>query len=108
MSWGLQYVNPVALLDKSCSVENGGDPVRNNETDSISLHQQMDGDVYDDLRSHFTLLCGTEVDTCLATHKQYSRIWESVAKVCVCMRIQLSGFCVVYIVYCTSVFKWRS
>ncbi|TMS17477.1 F-BAR and double SH3 domains protein 2 [Larimichthys crocea] len=41
----------------------------------------MDGDVYEDLRSHFTLLCGTEMDTCLTIHKQYSRIWESVAKV---------------------------
>lgn len=47
----------------------------------------MDGDVYDDLRCHFTLLCGTEMDTCLATHKQYSRTWESVAKVCVCVHI---------------------
>ncbi|XP_041799813.1 F-BAR and double SH3 domains protein 1-like isoform X2 [Chelmon rostratus] len=43
--------------------------------------EQMDGDVYEDLRGHFTLLCGTEMDTCLATHKQYSSIWESVAKV---------------------------
>lgn len=48
-------------------------------------HQQMDGDVYEDLRSHFTLLCGTEMDTCLTIHKQYSRIWESVAKVCECV-----------------------
>ncbi|XP_070770020.1 F-BAR and double SH3 domains protein 1-like [Enoplosus armatus] len=42
---------------------------------------QIDGDIYDDLRSHFTLLCGTEMDTYLATHKQYSRICERVAKV---------------------------
>lgn len=46
------------------------------------LLQQMDGDVYDDLRRHFTLLCGTETDACLATHKLYSRIWDSAAKVC--------------------------
>ncbi|XP_019126581.1 F-BAR and double SH3 domains protein 1 isoform X2 [Larimichthys crocea] len=45
------------------------------------IMEQMDGDVYEDLRSHFTLLCGTEMDTCLTIHKQYSRIWESVAKV---------------------------
>ncbi|XP_070692540.1 F-BAR and double SH3 domains protein 1-like [Pempheris klunzingeri] len=45
------------------------------------IMEQMDGDVYDDLRSHFTLLCGTEMDTCLATHKQHSRTWESLAKV---------------------------
>ncbi|XP_035525627.1 F-BAR and double SH3 domains protein 1-like [Morone saxatilis] len=45
------------------------------------IMEQMDGDVYDDLRGHFTLLCRTEMDTCLATHKQYNRIWESVAKV---------------------------
>ncbi|XP_049442568.1 F-BAR and double SH3 domains protein 1-like isoform X2 [Epinephelus fuscoguttatus] len=43
--------------------------------------KQMDGDVYDDLRSHFTVLCGTEMDTCLTTHKQYGTIWECVAKV---------------------------
>ncbi|TNN63894.1 F-BAR and double SH3 domains protein 1 [Liparis tanakae] len=43
--------------------------------------KQMDGDVYDDLRSHFTLLCETEMDTCLAVHKLYSTVWESVAKV---------------------------
>ncbi|KAM6952067.1 F-BAR and double SH3 domains protein 1-like [Lycodopsis pacificus] len=45
------------------------------------IMEQMDGDVYDDLRSHFTLLCGAEMDTCLAVHKLYSTIWESVAKV---------------------------
>ncbi|XP_034400251.1 F-BAR and double SH3 domains protein 1-like [Cyclopterus lumpus] len=45
------------------------------------IMKQMDGDVYDDLRSHFTLLCGTEMDTCLAVYKLYSTIWESVAKV---------------------------
>ncbi|XP_075942930.1 F-BAR and double SH3 domains protein 1-like [Anarhichas minor] len=45
------------------------------------IMEEMDGDVYDDLRSHFTLLCGAEMDTCLAVHKLYSTIWESVAKV---------------------------
>ncbi|XP_034739151.1 F-BAR and double SH3 domains protein 1-like isoform X2 [Etheostoma cragini] len=45
------------------------------------IMEQMDGDIYDDLRSHFTLLCGTEMDACLTTHTQYSTIWESVAKV---------------------------
>ncbi|KAM4732994.1 F-BAR and double SH3 domains protein 1-like isoform 1-T1 [Anableps anableps] len=45
------------------------------------LMEQMDGDVYDDVRHHFTQLCGTEMDTCLASHKQFSRIWDSVAKV---------------------------
>lgn len=46
-------------------------------------NQQMDGDVYEDLRSHFTLLCGTEMDSCLSTHKQYSKIWDSLVKVSV-------------------------
>ncbi|XP_076595719.1 F-BAR and double SH3 domains protein 1-like [Chaetodon auriga] len=51
-------------------------------TDDLpQIMEQMDGDVYEDLRGHFTLLCGTEMNTCLATHKQYSSIWESVAKV---------------------------
>ncbi|XP_061582064.1 F-BAR and double SH3 domains protein 1-like [Cololabis saira] len=45
------------------------------------IMEQMDGDVYDNLRDHFTLLCGTEMDSSLATHKQFSRIWDSVAKV---------------------------
>ncbi|XP_012733948.2 F-BAR and double SH3 domains protein 1 isoform X1 [Fundulus heteroclitus] len=45
------------------------------------LMEQMDGDVYDDLRHHFTRLCGTEMDSCLTTHKQFSRIWDNVAKV---------------------------
>ncbi|XP_018519974.1 F-BAR and double SH3 domains protein 2 isoform X2 [Lates calcarifer] len=43
--------------------------------------QRMDGDIYDALRSHLTLLCGTEMDTNLSTHKQYSKIWDSVIKV---------------------------
>ncbi|XP_041654038.1 F-BAR and double SH3 domains protein 1-like isoform X2 [Cheilinus undulatus] len=45
------------------------------------IMELMDGDVYDDLRSHFTLLCGIEMDSCLNTHKQYSHIWESITKV---------------------------
>ncbi|KAF0039303.1 hypothetical protein F2P81_007538 [Scophthalmus maximus] len=45
------------------------------------IMEQMDGDVYEDLRSHFTLLCGTEMDSCLSTHKQYSKIWDSLVKV---------------------------
>ncbi|XP_029282919.1 F-BAR and double SH3 domains protein 1-like [Cottoperca gobio] len=48
--------------------------------DLSHLMEQMDGDVYDDLRSHFTLLCGAEMDTCLSTHKRYTTIWDSVAK----------------------------
>ncbi|XP_073343338.1 F-BAR and double SH3 domains protein 1-like [Pagrus major] len=50
-------------------------------SDLPHIMEQMDGDVYDDLRSHFTLLYETEMDTCLATTKQYSRIWETVVKV---------------------------
>ncbi|KAM9356638.1 F-BAR and double SH3 domains protein 1-like [Symphorus nematophorus] len=50
-------------------------------TDLPRIMGQMDGDVYEDLRSHFIVLCGTEMDACLSTHKQYSRIWESVSKV---------------------------
>ncbi|XP_069387188.1 F-BAR and double SH3 domains protein 1-like [Paralichthys olivaceus] len=45
------------------------------------IMEQMDGDVYDDLRSHFILLCGTEIDSCLSTHKLYNKIWDSVGKV---------------------------
>ncbi|XP_039477938.1 F-BAR and double SH3 domains protein 1-like isoform X2 [Oreochromis aureus] len=45
------------------------------------IMEQMDGDIYEDLRCHFTLLCGTEMDCCLHAHKQYSRVWDSVAKV---------------------------
>ncbi|XP_075994788.1 F-BAR and double SH3 domains protein 1-like isoform X2 [Genypterus blacodes] len=45
------------------------------------IMEQMDGDVYESLRGHFTLLCGTEMDVCLATHRQLCRIWDSVAKV---------------------------
>ncbi|XP_056239368.1 F-BAR and double SH3 domains protein 1-like isoform X2 [Seriola aureovittata] len=45
------------------------------------IMEQMDGDIYDDLRNHLLLLCGTELDTCLSTQKLYSKIWDSVAKV---------------------------
>ncbi|XP_013770374.1 F-BAR and double SH3 domains protein 1-like isoform X1 [Pundamilia nyererei] len=45
------------------------------------IMEQMDGDIYEDLRCHFTLLCGTEMDCCLHTHKQYSGVCDSVAKV---------------------------
>ncbi|XP_034545179.1 F-BAR and double SH3 domains protein 1-like [Notolabrus celidotus] len=45
------------------------------------IMELMDGDVYNDLRSHFTLLCGTEMDSCLNIHKLYSRMWETVSKV---------------------------
>ncbi|KAG7241928.1 hypothetical protein INR49_024675, partial [Caranx melampygus] len=47
--------------------------------------EQVDGNIYDDLRSHFLLLCGTELDTCMSTQKLYSNIWDSVAKVRVCV-----------------------
>uniref|UniRef100_A0A3B5BI02 FCH and double SH3 domains protein 1-like n=1 Tax=Stegastes partitus TaxID=144197 RepID=A0A3B5BI02_9TELE len=50
-------------------------------TDLPRIMEQMDGDVYEGLRTYFTLLCGTEMETCLSTHKQYSRIWDSVVKV---------------------------
>ncbi|XP_071313196.1 F-BAR and double SH3 domains protein 1-like [Trachinotus anak] len=45
------------------------------------IMEQMDGHVYDDLRSHFLLLCGTEMDTCLSTQNLYAKIWDSVTKV---------------------------
>uniref|UniRef100_A0A3Q1HR39 FCH and double SH3 domains 1 n=1 Tax=Acanthochromis polyacanthus TaxID=80966 RepID=A0A3Q1HR39_9TELE len=50
-------------------------------TDLPRIMEQMDGDVYDDLRSYFTLLCGTEMEACLNTHKQHGQIWDSVVKV---------------------------
>lgn len=56
----------------------------------------MDGDVYEDLRSHFTLLYETEMETCLATTKQYNRIWENIVKVCVYV------YNVVFFVLCTQ------
>ncbi|XP_069026867.1 F-BAR and double SH3 domains protein 1-like [Embiotoca jacksoni] len=49
--------------------------------DLLLIMEQMDSDIYDDFRCHFTLLCGTEMDTCQASHKQYSRIWDNVSKV---------------------------
>ncbi|XP_037833469.1 F-BAR and double SH3 domains protein 1 [Kryptolebias marmoratus] len=45
------------------------------------IMEQIDGDVYDDFRHHFSLLCGTEMETCLTTQNQFSRIWDSVTKV---------------------------
>ncbi|KAM4622129.1 F-BAR and double SH3 domains protein 1-like [Polymixia lowei] len=50
-------------------------------TELPHIMERMDGDVYDQLRSHFTLLCGTEMDVCLSSHREYSRIWDSAAKV---------------------------
>ncbi|KAM9741549.1 F-BAR and double SH3 domains protein 1-like isoform 2-T2 [Menidia menidia] len=50
-------------------------------TNDLPLIMQMDGDIYKDLRHHFTLLCGTEMDICQALHKQYGRLWDNVAKV---------------------------
>ncbi|XP_036934004.1 F-BAR and double SH3 domains protein 1-like isoform X4 [Acanthopagrus latus] len=50
-------------------------------SDLPHIMEQMDGDVYEDLRSHFTLLYETEMDTCMATTKQYNRIWENIVKV---------------------------
>ncbi|CAG5993427.1 unnamed protein product [Menidia menidia] len=52
-----------------------------NTNDLPLIMQQMDGDIYKDLRHHFTLLCGTEMDICQALHKQYGRLWDNVAKV---------------------------
>lgn len=50
----------------------------------------MDGDIYDDLRHHFTLLCGTEMDACLTIQKRFISIWDSVTKVCVlCVTLML-------------------
>ncbi|XP_029958982.1 F-BAR and double SH3 domains protein 1-like [Salarias fasciatus] len=51
------------------------------DNDLPQVMELMDGNVYDDLRRHFTLLCGTEMETCLSTHTQYGRIWECVNKV---------------------------
>ncbi|CAL8358606.1 unnamed protein product [Merluccius merluccius] len=45
------------------------------------IMEHMDGDMYDQLRGHFTLLCDTEISVCLATHTEYSRILDSAAKV---------------------------
>ncbi|KAM3612704.1 uncharacterized protein V6R79_012945 [Siganus canaliculatus] len=50
-------------------------------SDLPHIIKQLDGEVYEDLRSHFTLLCGTEMDTCMTTYKQYRGLWEAVAKV---------------------------
>ncbi|XP_047440294.1 F-BAR and double SH3 domains protein 1-like [Mugil cephalus] len=49
--------------------------------DLSSIMKHMDGHVYDDLRRYFTVLCGTEMHACLATHKLYHGIWDSAAKV---------------------------
>ncbi|XP_056144312.1 F-BAR and double SH3 domains protein 1-like [Lampris incognitus] len=45
------------------------------------IMERMDGDVYDQLRGYFTLLCRTETDVCQSTHSEYSRIWDNAAKV---------------------------
>ncbi|XP_020562465.1 F-BAR and double SH3 domains protein 1 isoform X1 [Oryzias latipes] len=45
------------------------------------IMKQMDGDIYDDLRHHFTLLCGTEMDACLTIQKRFISTWDSVTKV---------------------------
>ncbi|XP_041845286.1 F-BAR and double SH3 domains protein 1-like [Melanotaenia boesemani] len=44
------------------------------------IMEQLNRDIYRDLRHYFTLLCGTEMDACLASHKQYNKIRDSVAK----------------------------
>ncbi|XP_024918968.1 F-BAR and double SH3 domains protein 1 isoform X2 [Cynoglossus semilaevis] len=43
--------------------------------------EQMDGSFYEDLKNDFCLLCETELDSCLNTHKYYSNIWDNVDKV---------------------------
>ncbi|XP_078810530.1 F-BAR and double SH3 domains protein 1 isoform X2 [Oryzias latipes] len=47
----------------------------------LPLIMKMDGDIYDDLRHHFTLLCGTEMDACLTIQKRFISTWDSVTKV---------------------------
>ncbi|XP_055080656.1 F-BAR and double SH3 domains protein 1-like [Periophthalmus magnuspinnatus] len=49
--------------------------------DLPTIMQQMDGSVYEELRGHFSRLCGTELDMCASTHSQYSHIWDMLRKV---------------------------
>ncbi|XP_072289017.1 F-BAR and double SH3 domains protein 1-like [Eucyclogobius newberryi] len=48
--------------------------------DLASIMEQMDGSLYEELRGHFSRLCGTELDTCASTHSQHSQIWETLRK----------------------------
>ncbi|XP_028975411.1 F-BAR and double SH3 domains protein 1 [Esox lucius] len=41
----------------------------------------LDGDLYDQIREHFTLICCTEIDTCQSTHSDFSKIRENSTKV---------------------------
>ncbi|KAM6980833.1 F-BAR and double SH3 domains protein 1-like [Aplochiton taeniatus] len=50
-------------------------------TELHDIMECMDGDLYVQLRGHLTVLCGTEMDVCLSTHRDLNRIWDSVAKV---------------------------
>ncbi|XP_055015464.1 F-BAR and double SH3 domains protein 1-like isoform X2 [Boleophthalmus pectinirostris] len=49
--------------------------------DLPAVMEQMDGSVYEELRGHFSRLCGTELDTCASTHSQHSHIWDTLRKV---------------------------
>uniref|UniRef100_A0A8C6UA54 SH3 domain-containing protein n=1 Tax=Neogobius melanostomus TaxID=47308 RepID=A0A8C6UA54_9GOBI len=49
--------------------------------DLPAVMEQMDGSLYEELRGHFTRLCGTELDTCAYTHTLHSRVWDTVHKV---------------------------
>ncbi|KAM9795149.1 F-BAR and double SH3 domains protein 1-like [Neosynchiropus ocellatus] len=40
--------------------------------------QQINSDIYDCIKRHFSLLCGTEMEMCLTTHKQYRGVWDGV------------------------------
>ncbi|KAM9514070.1 F-BAR and double SH3 domains protein 1-like [Salvelinus alpinus] len=43
--------------------------------------RRLDGDLYDQIRENFTLLCCTDIDTCQSTHSDFSEICEDSTKV---------------------------
>ncbi|XP_046877786.1 F-BAR and double SH3 domains protein 1-like [Hypomesus transpacificus] len=46
-----------------------------------SIMQRLDGELYEQLRGLFSLLCSTEVEACLSSQAAFSRVWEHAAQV---------------------------
>ncbi|KAL0973977.1 hypothetical protein UPYG_G00213800 [Umbra pygmaea] len=46
-----------------------------------AVMRNLDGDLYDEIREHFTHLCCTEIDTCQSTHIDFSKTCEISTKV---------------------------
>ncbi|XP_053734722.1 F-BAR and double SH3 domains protein 1-like [Synchiropus splendidus] len=44
------------------------------------MMQQINSDIFDSITRHFSLLCETEMEMCLTTHKNYRSAWDGVLK----------------------------